>query len=79
VILLPPDPSPEPAWFRALSRIKTALDTVRAVPLCSEIEKVERTISDEAAVALSATRWEELARLADELVELRRFKELVCR
>jgi hypothetical protein len=72
-------PSPEPAWFRALSRLSVALDTVRAEPLCEQVKRAERQISDSAAVALSAERWDELAALADELRELNRFKKMVCR
>jgi hypothetical protein len=71
--------SPEPAWFRALSRLSLALDTIRAEPLCTEIKRVERQISDSAAVALAAERWDDLASLADEIRELQRFKKLVCR
>jgi hypothetical protein len=36
-------------------------------------------ISDDLAVALSTEKWEIVARLADELVELSRFKKLVCK
>ena len=73
------DPSPEPAWYRALSRLGPALDTIRAAPLCDEVRRVERMISDDLAVALSTEKWEIVARLADELVELSRFKKLVCK
>jgi hypothetical protein len=72
-------PDPQPAWLRALSRLESLLDTVHAATLCSAVEKIEKDISNVASHALDFSKWEELARLADELVELRRFKELVCR
>jgi hypothetical protein len=69
----------QPAWFRALSRLKPALDTIRAKPLCDEIKRVELEIRDDAYSAIDRFDWATLARLADELAELSRFKELVCR
>ena len=74
-----PDPDPSPAWLRALTRLKPALDTVRRAPLCDEITRVELEIMGEADSALNRREWESLARLADELYELSRFKNLVCR
>lgn len=74
-----PDPDPEPAWLRALARLKPALDTVKRAPLCDEITRIELELMGEADSALSRREWESLARLADELYELSRFKNLVCR
>jgi hypothetical protein len=71
--------SGQPAWFRALSRLKPALDTIHAPILCSEIITIEGKIANECLDALSRRDWGDLARLADELTELARFKELVCR
>jgi len=60
-------------------RIKPALDTVKAFPLCTEVERVEIELRDDTWKALERKDWKEAARLADELVELARFKELICR
>ncbi|MEM4977396.1 MAG: hypothetical protein QXT64_08740 [Desulfurococcaceae archaeon] len=73
------DPSPEPAWFRALKRLAPALDTVRVVPLCMELSKIEHEIASLARKALDTASWKDLAGYADELVELSRFKELTCK
>lgn len=70
---------PEPFWFKALRRLGPALDTVKATPLCSEIQRIEVEIRDELYTAIERSDWSTAHDLTGQLVELSRFKELVCR
>ena len=71
--------SPEPAWLRALMRLKPALDTIKAVNLCAELTKIESKIRDETFDALFASDYKRAHGLTNELSELIRFKEIVCK
>jgi hypothetical protein len=73
------DPSPEPFWFKALSRLRPFLDAVKAEPLCREIGIIESELSGELYRAATEKDWRTAHDITGQLEELARFKALVCR
>jgi len=71
--------SPDPAWLRALERLRPALDTVKATPICNEIKRIQVELRDEVWKALENEDWEDAHSLSHELLELYRFKLLMCK
>jgi len=71
--------SPEPAYIRALSRIKALIKDETAHDFCMQAEKAYSSIVSDLNEALRAANVPEVWRTALELYELDRMRTLICR
>jgi len=74
------DPSPEAAWFRAFRKLyPKLLPHIDKEAFCEHIRATENEIAERMKGSMLAKDWNEVERIANELRELGKLKDLVCR